>query len=54
MLADLQYASDCYGGPKGKIPYKTQSHVVKQLEVMQKKINEHTESSKEQEKTEEN
>lgn len=54
LLADLQHASDRYGGPKAKIPYKTQSHVVKQLEVMQQKINEHIESSKEQEKTDEN
>ena len=50
LVADLQHATDRYGGPKNMIPYKSQSHVAKQLEIMQKKINEHMDSNKEQEK----
>ena len=49
-MADLQHATDSYGGQKNVIPYKSQSQVAKQLEIMQKKINEHMDLSKEQEK----
>ena len=50
LIADLQHATDRYGGPKNMIPYKSQSHIANQLEVMQKKINEHIDTNKEQEK----
>ena len=50
LVADLQHTTDRYGGPKSVVPYKGQFQVANQLEVMQKTINEHIETIKEQEK----